>query len=165
MQHTAETDDNSFANAESVSVNLLIRALWRTTCFAKPTFESNDAWCLLHFERVMSKPSVHAKYRRTRFARSACVSTWSQQGKWSQLGLNLVSTWSQPEKWSQLGLNLVSTRKVVSTWSQFGLNIGLNLVSTRERKNLRGLRRSESALNRQRFTKEETKTCDSTAAT
>ena len=76
----------------------------------------------------------------------------SQLGLNKGSGLNLVSTWSQQEKWSQLGLNLVSTRKVVSTLSQFGLNIGLNLVSTRERKNLRGLRRSESALNRQRFT-------------
>ena len=128
-----------------MSVNLLVRALWRSTCFAKPTFESNNAWCSLHFERVLSKPSVHAKYRHTRFARSAwsqlglnmksglnLVSTRKMVSTWSQHGLNLVSTWSQHEKWSQLGLNMVSTRKMVSTWSQLGLNMksGLNLVST-----------------------------------
>ena len=56
---------------------------------------------------------------------------------------NLVSSWSQHEKWPQLGLILVSR------WFQHGLSF----VSTGERKNLCGLRRCESAINWQLFTR------------
>ena len=91
-----KTGDNSCANDPVQNLcpsTFLFERLWRSTCFAKPTFE-HDAWCPLRASLVKTDRSrkIQAYHFCTEpFDHLKLVSTWSQHD------LHLVSTWSQPD--------------------------------------------------------------------